>query len=44
MNFGACNRRHMLRSKLEGEKVVPKSRGGTGGEFTGGSVGPNNDR
>ncbi len=28
MNFRACNRRHMLRSKLEGEKVVPESRRG----------------
>jgi len=28
VNFGACNRRHMLRSKLEGEKVIWGTRGG----------------
>ena len=44
VDFGVLKRRPILNPKLEAEKVVPRPRGGTEGEFTGGSVGPNNDR
>ena len=44
VDFGALKRRPILNPKLEAEKVVPESRGGTGGEVETGSGGPNNDR
>ena len=44
VDFGALKRRPILKPKLEAEKVVLGPRGGTEGDSTGGSVGPNNDR
>ena len=44
VDFRALKRRPILNPKLEAEKVVSGPRRGLGGEVTGGSVGPNNDR
>ena len=44
LDFGALKRSPILKSKLEGEKVVPETRGGGDREVAGGSGGPNNDR